>query len=132
VLGLLECGGEIRDLLLEQEAGGRGLEVGRHALGRRVGAVRGPERIVYIHIAERGEPLRKLGIVLLLFGVEAEVLEDDNLAGRHGRDSRLDVGSDAVVQLPHRPVEQVAEPGRGWSQTEFGLRLAFGPAEVRH
>ena len=55
-------------------------QVVRDALDRRVRAVRRAERVVHVAIGQRRERLRERRVVLLLFGVEAQVLEQ-----RHAR-----------------------------------------------
>jgi len=43
--------------------------------------VGGSERIVHVDIAQRGQRLGERGVVLLLAGVEPEVLQQDDLTG---------------------------------------------------
>ncbi len=50
------------------------------ALGRSVRAVRGAERIVDVDIRELGEALREGRIVGFLPGVEADVLQQEDVA----------------------------------------------------
>ena len=81
---------KVVELLLEEEAGdGRGEELG-DAGGRGVGAVGGAEGVVDVEVERGGELLRKLLVVLLLLGVEADVLEQAVLAVlEHARASVL-------------------------------------------
>ena len=51
-LRVLEGAVEVVDLLLHQQARDRRRQVLGHAFGGRVGAVRGPERVVHVQIAE--------------------------------------------------------------------------------
>ena len=62
------------ELARHQLAGDRREQM-RDALGRGVGAVRGAERVVDVHVGECGELPRERGIVGLLAGFEADVLE---------------------------------------------------------
>ena len=81
---------KVVELLLEEEAGdGRGEELG-DASGRGVGAVGGAEGVVDVEVERGGELLRELLVVLLLLGVEADVLEQAVLAVlEHARASVL-------------------------------------------
>ena len=67
------------DLPLHEEADVGGQDR-RHAVGRRVGAVRGAEGVVDVDVGVGGERLGEVGVVLLFFRVEAEVLEQEALA----------------------------------------------------
>ena len=78
---LLQHPAEILDLLRHQQAGGRLLRVMDDALGRRVRAVRRAEGVVDVDVGERRELPREAAVVLLLFGVEAQVLEQHHAAG---------------------------------------------------
>ena len=52
-----------------------------HARRRGVRAVRGAERVVHVDVAERGQLAREGVVVGLLLGVEAQVLQQQHLAG---------------------------------------------------
>ena len=78
---ILEEVREHLDLALHQEAGVGRQEL-RDADGRGVGPMGRPERVVDVDVGVRGELRREFRVVLLLLGVEAEVLEEDRLAGR--------------------------------------------------
>ena len=56
----------------------------RHPLGRGVGAVRGPEGVVDVHVGQRGQLRGQLGVVLGLPRLEADVLEQQHVAGVRG------------------------------------------------
>ena len=91
-LRVLEDAAERLDLALEQLAGGARQEV-RDALGRRVGAVRGAERVVDVDVGERGVALCQLRVVLRLALLEAKVLEEEDLprAQRGGGGASLEL-----------------------------------------
>ncbi len=78
---VLEDLAERLDLALEQPAGGAREQV-RDALGARVRAVRGAERVVDVDVGELGERACELRVVLGLAGLEADVLEHQDLARR--------------------------------------------------
>ena len=89
---------QVVELLLHQEAGRRLRHEARDPLGRRVGAVRAAERVVHVDVRQRGELLGERGIVLFLGGVEAQVLEQEDAAGRERRRPPGSAGGpDAVV-----------------------------------
>jgi hypothetical protein len=62
------------DLAREQPAG-RGRHHARRSDDRRVGAVRGAERVVDVHVAQLPEIRREPAVALLLSGVETQVLD---------------------------------------------------------
>ena len=63
-----------------QESRPRVPHVGNHADGRRVGAVRRPERVVRVEVRELRQGRRERRVVPFLRGVEAQVLEQDDAA----------------------------------------------------
>ena len=65
-----------------------------HALGGGVGAVRGTERVVDVDVAQGGEFFGEGRVVLLLLGVEAEVLQQQDFAGLGQH--RFHFGADAI------------------------------------
>ena len=91
-------------------------------------AVRGAEGVVHVHVAQLRQLLRKFGIVLLLFRVVAEILEQQHLArlGHH----RLHLRSDAIRRHLHGPAQHLREALCHRLQAHLRIRLALGPAEV--
>ena len=93
--------------------------------------MRGRERIVDIEVAESGKLIAERRIVLFLPGVEAQVLEQQDLTGPqrlHGPLRRL---ADAVLGESHRGAAQrLPERLRQRSKRHRGLALALGTAEV--
>ena len=79
-LGLRDGAVKVVELLLHAEAGDRRGEVLGDALGRAVRAVRRAERVVDVDVGVGGERLGEVGLVLGLSLVEADVLEDEELA----------------------------------------------------
>ena len=63
----------------------------------------GPERVVDVDVGVRGERLGEARVVLLLLGVEAEVLEEDRLAGPHPLDRVLGADAERVAGDGHVP-----------------------------
>ncbi len=78
---------EVFELTPQQVSGGGALDVADHADRGCVGPVRGAEGVVHVDIGERGQGPGEVRIVLGLPGVEAQVLEEQELS---------------VLQLPHR------------------------------
>ena len=72
------------------------------AFGGAVAAVRSAERVHDEQIERLCQQLAELGIVLLLLGVEARVLQQQQLAGLLRRDGRFDLGADALGHETHR------------------------------
>ncbi len=98
--------------------------------------VTGAEGVVDVHVAERGEFGGELGVVLLLARVEADVFEQQHVAGLQRRDRGRHVRPDDVARgLLHRHAEQFAELGGDLVHREvlalFGRGLLW-PAEVAH
>ena len=127
---------EVLELLIHEEAGG-GLrdEVG-DALGGGVGAVGAAEGVVDVEVAEAGELAREVGVVGLLFGMEAEVFEQEGLAdfevaGELGGDGADAVGGegDVFVEIDDL-IEELAEAIDDRAEAHGSDGLALGTAEV--
>jgi hypothetical protein len=86
-----------RHLALEQPPRG-GREQARDRLRRRVGPVRRAERVVDVDVGERRVAAGEALVVLGLAGIEADVLEHDQLALGH----RVEVGGDRHVRAEQR------------------------------
>ena len=72
--------------------------------------MRRPERVVDVDVGEAGERLGELGIVGLLPGVEAQVLEEQQVARAQLVDGVLDARAERVAGHPHRAAKELAEP----------------------
>jgi hypothetical protein len=99
-------------------------------LGAGVGAVRGAERVVDVEVGEVGQRGGELRIVRLLLGVEAEVLEHQQVARTQLLDGHLDSGSERVAGHPHRAAEELAEAVGDRLQAESVVHLALRPPEM--
>ncbi len=128
---------EIGDLLFHQQAGDGGLEEVGDAFCRGVGAVGGAEGVVDVDVGQRGEGLRERRIVGLFFGVVAQILKQQHLAGfelarhlaGHFADAVRRKGDvDGFAQLL---VEQLAQADDHRAQRVLGIRLALGAAQMR-
>ena len=124
-------GGHAEELqfLLHEQPGGGLRDVLDHALGGRVGTMRGAERVVDVEVAQGSQLLAERGVVLLFLGVEAQIFQQQDFArsGFHGRD----LGPHAIGRHLNRPAEQLLQPRGHGPQTHFGVRLPLGTAEVR-
>ena len=121
---------EILDFVGHQEPRRRLVDVVHDAFGRGVRAMRGAERVVHVDVRERRQRFGKRRIVLFLFGVEPQVLEQDD-AARIRRDDLSRRRADAVGRERHRPVHERRQVLGHRLQAEFRIRLALRPAEVR-
>ena len=78
----------------------------RDAFGRRMRAMRGAERVVDEDVAEFGDLLHEGGIVLLLAGMEARVLQQQDVSVLQLRDRGFRDIADAILRkgdrAPHR------------------------------
>ena len=72
---MLEDLPQVLDLRRHQQPGGRLLDVADDPFGRGVRAMRRAERVVDVDVGERRERRGERRVVLLLFGMEAQVLE---------------------------------------------------------
>ena len=118
-LGLHEAPRRARQALRN---GGRG----------RMGAMRGGECIVDVDIGERRESIGEGGIVRLLARVEAQVLQQCDIAGRERSHGGLRLLTDAIGDKLHREAAECMRKrfGEG-AQRHRRHGLALGPAEVR-
>ena len=119
---------------LHQEAG-RGLAApgaddAGHAAGRGVGAVRGTEGVVHIHVGQAGEAGGEHRIVGLLLGLESHVLKDQDLPVLQRGDGGLGLLADGLIHEGHRATDHLAELRGHRGQAHRGLPLAVRTAEV--
>ena len=92
-------------------APGIGGQLVAEAFGRGVRAVRGREGVVDPDVAELGECGDEGRVVLLLAGVEARVLEAEDVAGLHRGDRAFGLLADAVVGEFDRPLDDARDFG---------------------
>ena len=118
------------ELLADQEAGDRGQVVG-NALGGGVRAVRGAKGVVDIDLRKGGQLLGELRIVLFLFLVEADVLQQNDVARLHRVDALLGVLADDVLGQDDLLIELLAQALRNGGQGILHVEFALGTAQVR-
>ena len=131
-LGLGEDAGQRVDLLLEQEASdGRQVSGGAH--DGTLGAVGGAEGIENEDVTIGSELLGDLGIVLLLTLIEADVLENEDLARLDGGNG---LGGLLTIRVGNKSNVKARELGELLGdrlEGELGLEAsALGTAEVAH
>ena len=95
------------------------------------------EGVVDVDVAEAGELFRERGIVGFFFGMEAEVFEQERLAGfevggHFAGDCADAVGGEGyVLVVAEDVIEQAAKMGDEGAEAHGLDRLALGAAEVR-
>ena len=129
--GVLEERSHELDLLLDQEAGIAGQIVGDTLRGG-VGAVGRAEGVVAIDVAVAGKGLGELGVVALLFLVEPDVLQEEDLTRLEGLDLGLDLASDDIGGELDGDAEQLLELLGDGGHGEVGVLLSLRAAEVAH
>ncbi len=122
---------QVIELALQEISRCDAVHVARDSRRGGMRAVRGAECVVDIAVGELGERLGEIGIVGLLAGVEAQVLEQHQSSRRELGDGARGDGTDAVGAERHAGAEQLGEPRRHGPQRVLGLGFALGPAEVR-
>ncbi len=125
----LEQRRERDDLALHEQAG-VGRQVGRHADRRGVGTMRRAEGIVDVDVGIGRQRLRELGVVGLLLGVEAQVLEQDRLARLEAGDGVDGADAERVAGHAHGSAQQVRQAQRDRTQAEGVVDLALRPTEM--
>ena len=126
---LAQESGEGVHLALHEQPRHGGQEVG-DALRRGVRAVGRAEGVVHVEVGEARERLRERRIVGLLGGVEAQVLEQQQVAGTQLVDRHLDARAERVARHPDRPSEELAQPLGDRAQAQRVDDLALRTAEV--
>ncbi len=122
---------EIADLALHEKPGVGRQEL-RHADRGGVRAVRRAESVVHVDVAIRRQRLGELRVVGLLLGMEAQVLQEEDLAGLQATDGVLGADPDGVAGGRDRLTQQGREVLGHRSQPERVADLALGPTEVAH
>src|SRR5688500_12615166 len=93
--------------------------------------MRSPESIVDVNVAKRSQLFRETVVVFFFLRVEAQVLEQRNVAVRQTVNHLLGRLTNTVIRKRNRTPEQLAEMFRNRSQTVLVYTFAFRPAEMR-
>ena len=104
-----------------------------HAGGGGMGAVDSAEGVRDIHAVSAGQVgqgLGKGGVVLLLALLEAQILQQHQLAGLQGRGLGLGVGAHHVGGKDDLPAQQLLQTMSHGGQGQCGLDLTLGLAQV--
>jgi hypothetical protein len=131
VVGVVEDFLEGFDFGFEEETGGGG-EVAGDEGDAGVGAVAGAEGVVDEDFGEGGEGFGEGGLALGLFGMEAEVLQQEDVAGLEVLGEGLDLGADAVGGADDFPAGEFGEALTDGTHAKTFDDLTLGTAEVGH
>ena len=112
-----------------QEAGHR-RQVCRHTDGGGVGTVHGAKGVGHIQFRHVRQLLGEAGVVLLLADIEAQVLQQHDLAGLQSGGLGLGVLTHDVLDEDDLPAQQLAQTLRHGRQRQLHLPLALGLAQV--
>ena len=96
-----------------------------------VGAVGGAERVVDVDVGERRQLRAERRVVLLLAGLEPQVLQQQHIAGLCLRHRLLRRLADHVRDEPHGPADVLLEDRRHRREGKRRVGLALGAPEVR-
>ena len=119
------------ELRLHEQASRRRLKVTRDRLDRSVRAMRGGERVVDVTVCERGQLAGEAVVVGLFLGMEANVLEEHDLAGDDALRERTDLGPHAVRRQGYRLSEQHGHPFGHGAERELRITPALRTPEMR-
>ena len=128
---------QVIQLLFQQQPGCGLRDKMGDALGRSVRPMSAAKGVVHIDVAKAGELSREVRVVGFFSGVEAQVLEQQNLprfelARQFGGQVAHAVGREGNVdRFTQRVIEQRAQPVHHRPQAVFGVRFSFGAPQVR-
>ena len=122
---------EIAQLFLHQETGGTLRDEVRHRLGGSVGAVGAAERVVDVDVGVARQRLRELAVVGFFLGMEAQVLEQRDVAPVGIDDDLAGTVAHRLVGQPDVGVDQLGQPRGDRFQRVLLVGLSLGPPQVR-
>ena len=93
--------------------------------------MRGGERVVDVTVGQLGELAREAVVVLLFLGMEAEIFEQQQLAGFDRLRLRARGLADAVGRQRDRAREQLAQPFGHGLERQLRVGPALGTTEMR-
>src|SRR6185369_8207926 len=117
-------------LVLHQKSGRNGRNDLRDRLHGGMGAVRYGKGVVHVDVAAVRQLLRKLGIVLLLPGVEADIFQHHYFARLQGVYQLVHLWSEAVRSLDDLLADQLGQTLRSGGHGVFRFLLPLRTAEV--
>ena len=121
---------QVLDLFFEQEAGGRRLQILGDAYRRCMGAVSCAEGVVNVDICVGSQCFGKFRVVFSLAGMEAHVLQQQNVAVIHLIDHPFYIRANAIRRHFYRGAEMLRETGSDGCEAELGLGTILGPTKV--
>ncbi len=124
-LGIVQSLAHDAQFLLDEQASVGG-QIGGNTGGGGVGAVHGAESVGDIDLSHVGQGLGEVGIVLGLALVEAQILEQQDLAGLQRSGLGLGVGADGVLGKDNVHAEQLTEVGGNRSERQLRVGLFPG------
>src|ERR1700676_4596114 len=123
---------EIGELFFHQQAGGGCFDEARDAHDGSVGAMRGAESVANEEtVAERGELFRESFVVLLFFGMEANVFEQQNFAVAKRFALGFGDRAGAIRGKANGFANERFELFRDREKRKLGVGTALGAPEVR-
>ena len=128
-LGVGQSAADEVQFLLDQEAG-NGRQVSGHTGGGGVSTMDGTEGVGDIQLSHVGQFLGHSGVVLLLAGIEAQVLQQHDLAALEGCGLSLGILAHDIGSENHLAAQQLAQTLGHDSQRELLLPLTLGLAQV--
>ena len=118
------------DLIFDEETAHRRQIIG-HPGGRGVGPMGRAEGIVDEDLGHGGKLFGKGGVILLLLGAEADVLQQHDLAGLERRGHGLGQRADDVLGQRDVHVQKFPQPLRNGLKAHGGVDLSLWAAQVR-
>ena len=115
--------------LLDEDAHGGG-QVAGDSHGGGMGPMGHGEGVHHEVVGERGEGLGEDGVIGLLAGVEAQVLQQNDIASAHGGDCSLHAGAGYLRQALHGVVQQEGQAVADGGQAECLVDPAARAAEM--
>ena len=131
MLGLGDDFAQVGELVLHQETGGRAPNQPGDADSGGVGAVRRAKGVVDVEVAQTGERAGKLLVVGFFFGMEAQVLQQQDLVVSESEHHLLDFFSDAIGGKADRSFQQLVQPLDHRPQAQLRFPLPLGTAQMR-
>jgi len=129
-LGIGELSAQVAQLLFHEQASRRLLGEPGTGLSGGMGAMSRAEGVIDIEFGGAEELFGESRIILLLFGVEADVFKQKDFARLEGGAEFIRLGADAIGCELDGFAENLGKVGGDRFQRELFLRLAFGPTEV--
>jgi hypothetical protein len=119
------------DLLLHQEPRCGLLDELRDAGRRGMGPMSAPECVIDIYVAQRSQLPCESGIVLFLFLMKTEILEQHDVAVLQVGGKLADFVPDTVGSKNDGPSQQLLQPCSYRPQAVLRIRFSFWPPEMR-